>query len=115
MRLRGVLTFTVIALVLAVALVFAGSAPTLGQGNAVHVAQGGKWFMDNGCYGCHTVGKLGTPIGPDLSHIGSKYPVGYLERWLRDPAYQRPNAHMPTLELSEPQVSALAAYLSSLR
>ncbi len=71
--------------------------------------------MDNGCYGCHTVGKLGTPIGPDLSHVGTKYPRDYLERWLRDPGRQRPSAHMPTLELSEEQVRAIAAYLSSLR
>jgi mono/diheme cytochrome c family protein len=71
--------------------------------------------MDNGCYGCHTVGKMGTPIGPDLSKVGSKYSRTYLEHWLRDPSSQRPNAHMPTLELSPQQVTALAAYLSSLR
>jgi len=71
--------------------------------------------MNSGCHGCHTVGKLGTPIGPDLSHLGSKYPSDYLERWLRDPLAVRPNAHMPQLELAEDQVLALAAYLSSLR
>jgi hypothetical protein len=36
-------------------------------------------------------------------------------RWLRDPALQRPTAHMPALELSEEDVSALAVYLSTLR
>jgi cbb3-type cytochrome oxidase cytochrome c subunit len=58
---------------------------------------------------------MGTPIGPDLSHVGTKYSHAYLQRWLRDPAEQRPSAHMPALELSEAQVAALAAYLSSLR
>jgi cytochrome c oxidase subunit II len=77
--------------------------------------QGKQYFMSNGCYGCHTVGRMGTPIGPDLSHVGSKYSVAYFQRWLRDPASQRPSAHMPALELSEAQVTALAAYLSSLR
>lgn len=77
--------------------------------------QGKQYFMDNGCYGCHTVGKMGTPIGPDLSRVGSKYSRNYLERWLRDPSSQRPNAHMPALELSEQQVKAVAAFLSSLR
>ena len=76
---------------------------------------GKRFFMDSGCYGCHTVGKMGTPIGPDLSRIGAKYSRAYLERWLRDPSTQRPSAHMPTLELSEDQVKALAAFLSSLR
>ncbi len=104
------------ALAIAVgALVLAGAAPALGQGNAVRVERGGQWFMDSGCYGCHTVGKLGTPIGPDLSHVGTKYPLDYLERWLRDPTFQRPSAHMPRLELTEAQVRAVAAYLSSLK
>jgi cytochrome c553 len=72
-------------------------------------------FKSNGCYGCHLIGKFGTPIGPNLSHVGSKYPPEYLARWLRDPALQRPSAHMPALELSEADVQALAAYLGSLR
>lgn len=76
---------------------------------------GKRQFMDNGCYGCHTVGKMGTPIGPDLSRVGAKYSRDYIERWLRDPSAQRPNAHMPKLELTEAQVKALAAFLSSLR
>jgi cytochrome c oxidase subunit II len=79
------------------------------------VEQGKQYFVSNGCHGCHTVGRMGTPIGPDLTHVGAKYSVAYLQRWLRDPASQRPSAHMPTLELSEAQVAALAAYLSSLR
>jgi cytochrome c oxidase subunit II len=77
--------------------------------------QGKQYFMSNGCYGCHTVGRMGTPIGPDLSHVGSKYTVAYIQRWLRDPASQRPSAHMPALELTDAQVTALAAYLSSLQ
>ena len=71
--------------------------------------------MDSGCYGCHVVGKVGTLIGPNLSNVGAKYSRSYLERWLRDPSAQRPNAHMPTLELNEQQVKAVAAFLASLR
>ncbi len=96
-------------------LSLAGSSIALGQGAAAgRVEQGGRVFVDNGCYGCHTVGKLGTPIGPDLSHLGTKYPLEYIERWIRDPLLQRPNAHMPKLELGDDQVRALAAYLASL-
>jgi cytochrome c oxidase subunit 2 len=92
-----------------------GVAFALAQSRAARVEQGGRVFVDSGCHGCHTVGKLGTPIGPDLSHLGSKYAPDYLERWLRDPLGVRPNAHMPALELAEDQVLALAAHLSSLR
>ncbi len=102
--------------VAALGLALAGSAIALGQGlPGARVEQGGKFFIDSGCYGCHLVGKLGTPIGPDLSHIGSRYSVEDIERWLRDPLFQRPTAHMPKLELTEEQVRALGAYLSSLQ
>jgi len=68
--------------------------------------------MNNGCYGCHVVGKIGTPIGPDLSRVSAKYSRAYLARWRKDPSAQRPNAHMPTLELSAQQAKA---FMSSLR
>jgi cytochrome c oxidase subunit II len=77
--------------------------------------QGRRMFMEQGCHGCHTIGKMGTPIGPDLSYMGAKRSEEYLKSWLRDPASQRPSAHMPRLELTEPQIAALAAFLASLK
>jgi mono/diheme cytochrome c family protein len=79
------------------------------------VATGARLFTDHGCYGCHRVGALGTPIGPDLSRVGSKYTERDLARWLSDPASQKPNAHMPKLELAPPDITALAAYLAAQR
>jgi mono/diheme cytochrome c family protein len=79
------------------------------------VQRGEAAFKNNGCYGCHLIGKFGTPIGPDLSQVGRKYRPEYLARWLRDPSLQRPSAHMPALELTEADVQALAAYLGTLR
>jgi cytochrome c oxidase subunit 2 len=78
------------------------------------VELGRRLFMEQGCYGCHTLNRLGTPIGPDLSHLGARYSATVLEAWLRDPATQRPTAHMPRLDLTEPQIKALAAFLASL-
>jgi len=77
--------------------------------------QGRRMFMEQGCHGCHTIGRMGTPIGPDLSYMGAKRSEDYLKNWLRDPASQRPSAHMPRLELTEPQIAALAAFLASLK
>ena len=79
------------------------------------VAEGRRVFQDQGCYGCHTVGATGTPLGPDLSHIGAKHDRSYLIGWLRDPSSQKPTAHMPKLTLTDGEVQALAAYLGSLR
>lgn len=78
------------------------------------IEQGRRMFMEQGCYGCHTVKNFGTPIAPDLSHIGAKYSESYLKSWLRDPAMQRPGAHMPKLELTEAQIAVLASFLASL-
>jgi cytochrome c oxidase subunit 2 len=102
------------ALTLVLAMV--GVAVLLASSGAQEpIEKGKRYFMDSGCHGCHTVGRMGTPIGPDLSRVGSKYSRAYLERWLRDPSAQRPSAHMPTLELTEEQVKVLAAFLSSLK
>jgi cytochrome c553 len=79
------------------------------------VEDGRQVFVKNGCHGCHTIGAMGTPIGPDLSKIGARHDAAYLQRWLRDPAAQRPRAHMPQLELTEPDIRTLAAYLASLK
>ena len=85
------------------------------QDSGTPVARGRDVFRDQGCYGCHTVGATGTPIATDLSRIGARRDQASLARWLRDPSLQRPTAHMPKIQLSEPEVQALAAYLGSLR
>ena len=84
------------------------------QSTSTAVARGERVFVEQGCNGCHMVGKTGTPIGPDLSHIGSRYSETYLQRWLRGPQQQKPTAHMPKIDLSEPDIRVLAAYLASL-
>lgn len=102
------------SLILAALAMLGAGAPALAQDDPL-VARGRAAFMANGCHGCHTVGRMGTPIGPDLSHVGFKYRSEYIERWLRDPSYLRPSAHMPKLEIAEKDVKALAAFLAAQR
>jgi mono/diheme cytochrome c family protein len=102
---------TMLAVVL---LVVVGVVIAQSQSGSI-IERGEAAFKNNGCYGCHIIGKAGTPIGPDLTQVGRKYPAEYLVRWLRDPALQRPSAHMPALELTDADVQALATYLGSLR
>jgi mono/diheme cytochrome c family protein len=90
------------------------STPQAQEREAV-LAEGERLFRVHGCYGCHLVGRFGTPIGPDLSRVGVKYSKEYLVRWLSDPAVQRPSAHMPKLELDPAEIEALAAYLATRR
>jgi mono/diheme cytochrome c family protein len=101
----------VIALILTLAQAVLATRP----GSAAERTPGEKVFFDQGCHGCHTVGKVGTPIGPDLSHVGGKHSRGYLVKWLKDPTVQKPRAHMPRIQLSAPEIERLATYLSELR
>lgn len=97
-------------------LLLAAAGPAFGQSpRTPTVERGAAVFRNNGCHGCHVIAGVGTPIGPDLSHVGRTYEREYLARWLRDPAMQRPSTHMPALELTEGDVQALAVYLASLR
>jgi cytochrome c oxidase subunit II len=91
------------------------TSPALAQERSTLVEQGNQLFFKQGCYGCHTVGKVGTPIGPDLSHVGAQYSPSYLTGWLHDPTSQKRAAHMPKIDLTEQEIQALVAYLSSLR
>jgi mono/diheme cytochrome c family protein len=95
------------------AVAFFGSATVAPAADSAEV--GRQVFYSQGCYGCHRVGAAGTPIANDLSHIGKKYTESQLASWLRDPASQKPRAHMPRLALQEDEIRALAAYLATLR
>lgn len=97
------------------ALAMALAAAAYGQGEAPLVSQGKRLYTEQGCYGCHTMGKMGTTIATDLSHAGSKYTETYLRDWLRDPQQQKPRAHMPKIQMAETEARALAAYLASLK
>jgi mono/diheme cytochrome c family protein len=102
----GVIIVTIVAL-LAGCAGAADPEPLAKQGAAVFSAQG--------CYGCHTVGKTGTPIATDLTHVGGRYSEKQLRSWLADPAVQKPTAHMPKLTLNAAEINSLAAYLATLR
>ena len=107
--IAGFLVLAALASVIALS-----GAPIVAQERETLVARGTALFTEMGCYGCHTIGTMGTPIAPDLSRVGRKYREGDLTRWLMDPSAQRPMRHMPKLELSETEARALAAFLASL-
>ena len=98
------------AMMLALLLGVAIAAPA-----ADGVETGQQLFFSQGCYGCHRIGIVGTPIANDLAHVGRKYSAVQLAQWLRDPASQKPDAHMPRLALTEEEIQSLAAFLATLR
>lgn len=95
--------------------------PPVGEG-----AKGAELFARSACIGCHTI--QGTPAvgkaGPDLTHFGSRTTLaaGIMEntpenlaKWLRNPPAIKQGSLMPNLNLTEDQISALVAYLTSLK
>jgi cytochrome c oxidase subunit II len=87
----------------------------VGQEPNARAIRGEQVWVSQGCYGCHLIGKFGTPVGPELSRVGAKYEASYLRQWLRDPESVRPTAHMPKLDLNPEEIDALAVYLASLK
>ena len=99
---------------LALLIVLAGAGRPASARDDV-AARGLATFMKNGCHSCHAIGNVGSPMAPNLSHIGRKHSPDYLRQWLRDPQSLRPSAHMPALELTQGDIEILAVYLSTLR
>jgi cytochrome c oxidase subunit II len=107
--MRGVIAGVGLGLVLA-------AAPGQAQERELMLADGQQVFIDNGCFGCHSVAGSGSATGPDLSHVGTRYDQDALTGWLRDPAQHGLPAHAQKFRrLTRGQLEQLAAYLSSLR
>jgi cytochrome c oxidase subunit II len=90
------------------------------------VSTGQRIFEKTACINCHTV--AGTVadgrFGPDLTHLMSRDTIGSgaapntpanLRLWIRNPAALKPGSKMPAMELSDEEVGAVAAYLTTLR
>jgi cytochrome c oxidase subunit 2 len=92
-----------------------------------HPARGQELFLANGCGACHAI--RGTPadgvIGPDLTHVASRFSLAAgilpnepeaLVRWIADTPAVKPGVHMPHFGmLPDDDLRAVAAYLRTLR
>ena len=100
------------ALVIGLALAVGCGHVRPGGTEALRTEGKGLW-ASKGCIGCHTQGAIGTPIAPDLADINRKFSVDGLARWLRNPAAQAPNTHMPRIELTDHEIDAIVTYLTT--
>ncbi len=89
-------------------------------------AQGEQIFMNGVCVGCHTVNgtKAQGKVGPNLTHLATRSVFAgaimdmtpdNLTRWLTDPQKVKPGTLMKIPPLTPDQISALVAYLTSLK
>jgi len=90
-------------------------------------APGRQLFEEYGCIGCHRVRGLpgGSPIGPDLTHFGSRPTLGAgilpietraVASFIRDPSVSKPGALMPSFhDMADEDAQAIARWLMELR
>jgi len=87
--------------------------------------EGKRIFTQNACVGCHAIeGISAGTIGPNLTHFGSRTSIAgamyhsdpeHLAKWVQNPDLQKPGTLMQNLKLPPAQVTALVAYLQSLK
>lgn len=89
-------------------------------------AQGGDYFLSNGCGACHSVRGTAAAgvVGPDLTHVGSRVSLAagvmdnereQFRRWIARTDHIKPGVLMPAFGmLPDAQLRALAAYLDGL-
>lgn len=78
------------------------------------VAQGRGIFEANGCSGCHGDTGMGTPVAPSLVGVTARYPSDQLATVLRNPTAKMRAGRMPSVDLSENDMSALLNYLGAV-
>lgn len=88
-------------------------------------AEGQRVFARHACAGCHTIrGVSSGDVGPDLTDVGGRTWLGAvtikntpknLTEWIRDSQAIKRGNIMPPFDLPQSELSALVAYLESLR
>lgn len=94
--------------------------------NDPKVADGQAVFEHNACISCHTInGTVATgKFGPDLTHLASRATIASgsvpntqenIHAFVDDPSHLKPGARMPAMHLNSAQLTAVTAYLTSLK
>ena len=87
---------------------------------------GQRVFLASGCAVCHTIGGTTAQafVGPTLTHLKSRRTIAAgtlannranLMGWITNPQAIKPGTRMPAVPLTPPQLTALVAYLETLR
>lgn len=82
-----------------------------------HAALGQQIYNEKGCGGCHKIAGAGGDLGPDLTNQGNiiSHDAEWHRRHFTDPQSVVPGSTMPNLGLTEEELTALTAYMLSLR
>jgi mono/diheme cytochrome c family protein len=77
--------------------------------------QGAELFFTKACYGCHKVeGISDGKLGVELTRVGAKWPLSYLEESIVKPRANNFESMMPRMEVTPDEVKSLVIFLKSL-
>jgi mono/diheme cytochrome c family protein len=80
-----------------------------------HLRKGAELFRTKACYGCHKIEGLSDgKIGPELTRVGAKWPLAYLEESITFPKANNFESMMPTFAVTTEELQDLVIYLKSL-
>lgn len=75
---------------------------------------GRSLVADIGCQGCHQIGSDGGRFGPPLDSVVSRQGEDFVRSKLENPRFDNNNSRMPDFDLSNKEIGAIVAYLSTL-
>ena len=94
-----------------------GAAVVFVLSNAVWAVEG-KDVYEKKCKTCHSVGGVAGPMvkmGGPLDGVGSKHDEAWFKEYIKDPKSKNPQSKMPKATISEEELTAVAAYVASLK
>lgn len=71
-------------------------------------------FRKEQCVSCHSISDGSRKIGPDLTGASIHKDAAWMIQHFKRPAAMRPGSQMPPVQLSDPQLNSLAAFLMKL-
>lgn len=77
------------------------------------VARGEALVNRNACLGCHVIQGNGGSVGPNLTCVVRRRDATFIRRKLADPTFNNEASMMPNFGLTEAQIEAIVAYLTS--
>ncbi len=85
---------------------------------AADVSAGPSLYGESFCASCHAVqnaaGNLvGGDLAPELTRIGMKARLEWIQSWLRDPSVYDPETKMPHYRFDQKQIATLTAFLQA--
>lgn len=90
------------------------SAPTDWMQLSPEEMAGVAYFRQERCVTCHAIGGEGGKVGPDLTQVSIRKDAAWMIQHFRRPSLLRPGTSMPPIQLSDSQLSSLAAFLLKL-